>query len=104
MADTIADEVSAWLERTSSDAAAALLDSVYSPEVVQPPTPALLAYYQSPRFTALLWLPDGSPNVAGRNSVKAQVGEDQFNAIAQALVKAARAGAEQDAPPLEEGY
>ena len=85
LADVVAAEINDWIERTSDAAAQALLDSVYAPDVVQPPTAELLAYYRSPSFQALLWNPDGTPNTAGRGSLVAQVGEAGYRDIAKAL-------------------
>ena len=85
MADVVAAEIDDWIERTSDAAAQALLDSVYAPDVVQPPTKELVAYYHSPSFQALLWNPDGSENKAGRDSLEDQVGPPSYLAIAKAL-------------------
>lgn len=86
-ADLVATEITEWLEQMSDQVAEALLESPLAPQVVQPqPSHAeLMAYYTSPRFVALLFNPDGSPNQAGRDSLIAQVGPDGYQNIALAL-------------------
>ncbi len=89
-ADLVASELEEWMERTATAAAGAILDSPFAPQVVDPPPShaELIAYYTSPRFQALLFNPDGSPNKAGRDSLMAQVGHDGYEAIAKAIADA----------------
>ena len=104
IADVIAEEIVDWLERMSDQVAGALLDSPLAPQVVMPSQADLLTYYRSPRFQALLWNPDGTPNQPGRDSLMDQVGPDGYQSIAMALATPHDEAPAPPAVPAEGGY
>lgn len=80
-ADLVAAEIVDWLDRVSEQVAGALLDSPLAPRVVQPTREQTLDY-----FAPLFFLPDGSPNPAGRQQVLEQHGADAYEDVALGLV------------------
>lgn len=85
IADRVAEEIVAWLDTRSEQVAAAVLESVYRPRVVEPPTSERLALWR-----AMLILPDGTRNEDGIAQVQQQYGAQGYRDICLALARAAR--------------
>jgi hypothetical protein len=81
-ADRLAADLVEWVERRSTELAEAILGSPLRPQVTTPTRDEALAYYGR-----LMWLPDGTPNQAGRDQLLARVGAEGFEKIALALAK-----------------
>jgi len=92
----VAEEVALRLERTATLAAAAILESIYRPQVVSPTSDAALDYWER------ILLPGGQFDPAGRDRVVAQVGAPEYREIAQSLARRMRREAEAapEPPPL----
>jgi hypothetical protein len=80
VADETVEVIRDWIERTTDEVAAALLDSPLSPMVAQPSRAEQLAYFRSK-----LYLPDGTPNPAGRDEILARYGPQGYEAVALAV-------------------
>ena len=93
IADEIATEITEWIESMSDDIAEALIGSPFASDVVQPSMPDALAYWR-----AKLFLPDGTPNPAGRDEILARYGANEYEDIAKAL-----AGSNGVLPPVPMG-
>lgn len=77
IADVVAEEVHQWIEDTATDVADAILGSALEPDVVQPPHAEYVRMMRT-----LMYLPDGSPNVQGRDKLMARVGPQEYEKIA----------------------
>lgn len=81
-ADRLAAQLEEWIERRSTELAEAILGSPLAPQVETPTRAEALAYYRAQMF-----LPDGSPNAAGRAALLQRVGPDGFERVALELAK-----------------
>lgn len=98
--DQVAEEIALWIETTATAVADAVLESALAPQVVSPTREQLLTF-----FKPLYFLPDGSPNQAGRDFVMhgginpltgkqgAGFGVDEYETVALALAKSMQDGA-----------
>ena len=79
-ADELATELLDRVERLSTAVAEDILGSDLRPQAAEPTQAERLAYFRS-----VFFLPDGTPDAAGREAVVAQYGVDQYETIAKAL-------------------
>jgi hypothetical protein len=82
LADRVAEIIADRIETTAQAVAEAILVSPLLPDVVQPSQKERLDY-----FRAQFFLPDGSPNAAGRQAVLELHGAQTFEDVAVALSK-----------------
>jgi len=81
--DSIATDLAAWLDQTSTQIAAAMAPQGVAPFAAPLSETDKLEYYRNQLFN-----PDGTPNLQGRAAQMARMGPEQFTQVFRAVLKA----------------
>lgn len=83
MLDTIATDLALWIDQTSSEIAAAMAPQGVAPFAAQVDETQKLQYYRS-----MLFNPDGTPNLQGRQAEIGRLGPQGFAQVYKAVIAA----------------
>ena len=81
--DSVATDLAAWLDQTSTQIAAAMAPQGVAPFAAPLSETDKLEYYRNQLFN-----PDGTPNLQGRAAQMARMGPEQFTQVFRAVLKA----------------
>lgn|SRR5215467_687461 len=81
--DSVATDLAAWLDQTSTQIAAAMAPQGVAPFAAPLSETDKLEYYRNQLFN-----PDGTPNLQGRAAQMARMGPEQFTQVFKAVLKA----------------
>lgn len=83
MLDNIASDLATWIDQTSTRIAAAMAPQGVAPFAADLDETQKLEYYRS-----MLFNPDGTPNLAGRNAEISRLGPQGFAQVYKAVIAA----------------